>query len=212
MLPSGQWAAYDPAYYRKFYDKWKRDYDAHVRALEKGTIKGFEGAEEEAEEVNALREMEKAKQDIQEREERKALTTGSGDIPAAPKMNIKVRWPMQNPEIVLTPDRVRRLAGEHDQGINFRLCSPKHIQIGRRWRRRLPKVGGIVRRQGTNTVRPILLSLSLRLFMLPLPKVSELFDGALTVNNCCIVHFHIYYARARVSPIQTIYSERHSTY
>ena len=29
--------------------------------------------------------------------------------------------------------------------------------------------------------------------MLPLPKVSELFDGALTVNNCCIVHFHILY-------------------
>ncbi|PIL24037.1 hypothetical protein GSI_13788 [Ganoderma sinense ZZ0214-1] len=88
MLPSGQWAAHDPAYYKKFYDKWKKEYDAHVRALEKGTIKGFEGAEELAEEVNALREMEKAKQDIQEREERKALTTGPAEV-AAPKMNIK---------------------------------------------------------------------------------------------------------------------------
>ena len=91
MLPSGQWAAHDPAYYKRFYDKWKKDYDAHVRALEKGTIKGFEGAEEQAEEVNALLEMQKAKQDIQEREERKALTAGSAEETAAPKMNIKVR-------------------------------------------------------------------------------------------------------------------------
>ena len=90
MLPSGQWAAYDPAYYKKFYDKWKKEYDAHVRALEKGTIKGFEGAEEQAEEVNALKEMERAKIEIQEREERKALTTAAADVPAAPKMNIKV--------------------------------------------------------------------------------------------------------------------------
>ncbi|TBU35932.1 mitotic checkpoint regulator, MAD2B-interacting-domain-containing protein [Dichomitus squalens] len=89
MLPSGQWAAHDPAYYKKFYDKWKKEYDAHVRALEKGKIKGFEGAEEQAEEVNALKEMERAKKEIQEREERKALTTAAADVPAAPKMNIK---------------------------------------------------------------------------------------------------------------------------
>ncbi|KAI0709291.1 mitotic checkpoint regulator, MAD2B-interacting-domain-containing protein [Earliella scabrosa] len=89
LLPSGQWAAYDPAYYKKFYDKWKKEYDAHVRALEKGAVKGFEGAEEQAEEVNALKEMEKAKREIQEREERKALTTAAAAVPDAPKMNIK---------------------------------------------------------------------------------------------------------------------------
>ncbi|KAI0831352.1 mitotic checkpoint regulator, MAD2B-interacting-domain-containing protein [Trametes gibbosa] len=88
LLPSGQWAAYDPAYYKKHYDKWKREYDAHVRALEKGKVKGFEGAEG-AEEVNALKEMEKAKVEIQEREERKALTTAPDAVPEAPKMNIK---------------------------------------------------------------------------------------------------------------------------
>ncbi|KAI0362166.1 hypothetical protein OH77DRAFT_1416386 [Trametes cingulata] len=88
LLPSGQWAAYDPAYYKKFYDKWKREYDAHVRALEKGKIKGFEDAED-APEVNALAEMEKAKKEIQEREERKALTTAAAAVPEAPKMNIK---------------------------------------------------------------------------------------------------------------------------
>ncbi|KAH9946078.1 mitotic checkpoint regulator, MAD2B-interacting-domain-containing protein [Epithele typhae] len=89
LKPSGEWAAYDTDYYQKFYNKWKKEYDAHVRALEKGTAKGFERAEEEAEEVNALKEMEKAKAELQEREARKALTTAPADAPAAPKMNIK---------------------------------------------------------------------------------------------------------------------------
>ena len=92
MLPSGSWAAYDPGYYKKFYDKWKREYDAHVRALEKGIEKGFEAVEKEgAQEVNAAEEMERAKVEIQEREERKALTAAAGAAPAAPKMNIKVK-------------------------------------------------------------------------------------------------------------------------
>ncbi|KAI0079883.1 hypothetical protein K474DRAFT_1658417 [Panus rudis PR-1116 ss-1] len=91
LLPSGAWAAYDPAYYKTFYDKWKREYDAHVRALEKGRVqKGFEGFEDKvAAEVNAAKEMERAKKEIQEREEKKALTTAAGEAPAAPKMNIK---------------------------------------------------------------------------------------------------------------------------
>lgn len=92
LLPSGSWAAYDSTYYQKFYNRWKKDYEAHVRALEKGIEKGFEAVEKEgAHEVNALKEMEKAREEIQVREERKALTNGSGDAPAAPKMNIKVR-------------------------------------------------------------------------------------------------------------------------
>ena len=87
MLPSGSWAAYDPGYYKKFYDKWKREYDAHVRALEKGIEKGFEAVEKEgAQEVNAAEEMERAKVEIQEREERKALTAAAGAAPAAPEV------------------------------------------------------------------------------------------------------------------------------
>ena len=89
ILPSGQWAQYDVAYYQKFCKKWKKEYDDYVRAIEKGTVKGFEGAEEEAEDVNAFKEMERAKEEIQAREERKALTTAP-TAPAAPKMNIKV--------------------------------------------------------------------------------------------------------------------------
>ena len=90
MLPSGSWAAYDAEYYRTFYDKWQREYNAHVRALEKGKVKGFEDAEAQAEEVNAALVMEKAKKEIQELEERKALTNGAVDPDAAPKMNVKV--------------------------------------------------------------------------------------------------------------------------
>jgi len=89
QLPSGTWAAYDSAYYQRFYDKWKADYDRSIRAFEKKE-KGFEGADtDDTQEVNALREMEKAKKEIQEREEKKALTKGAGGEAEAPRMNIK---------------------------------------------------------------------------------------------------------------------------
>ncbi|KAG6886048.1 hypothetical protein C0992_004705 [Termitomyces sp. T32_za158] len=89
QLPSGAWAAHDPAYYAKFVKKWQAEYDKHVRALEKGMIKGFEDLESaEVEDVNAMAEMERAKREIQEREERKAITQGAGGAPAAPRMTI----------------------------------------------------------------------------------------------------------------------------
>lgn len=88
-LPSGKWAAYDPEYYRKFYQKWQADYDKYVRDLEKGKIKGFEDLDEEsATGVNAMEEMAKAREEIQVTEERKALTQ-SKDQTAGPRMNIK---------------------------------------------------------------------------------------------------------------------------
>lgn len=89
QLPSGTWTAYDSAYYQRFYDKWKADYDREIRAIEKKE-KGFEGADTgDTQEVDALREMEKAKKEIQEREEKKALTKGAGGEPEAPRMNVK---------------------------------------------------------------------------------------------------------------------------
>ena len=92
QLPSGVWAAYDPEYYAKFMKKWEHDYNSQLRALEKGAIKGFEGLEDApVEEVDALKEMEKAKKEIQEREEKKAVTRGAGGGPVAPGMNINVR-------------------------------------------------------------------------------------------------------------------------
>lgn len=92
QLPSGAWAQHDPVYYSNFLKKWETDYNAHVRALEKGMVKGFEGLETAAvEEVDAMKEMEKAKIEIQAREEKKAVTKGAEGAPVAPKMNINVR-------------------------------------------------------------------------------------------------------------------------
>jgi proline-rich protein PRCC len=89
-LPSGDWAAHDPTYYKGYYDRWKREYDAHVRALEKG-MRGFEGYDEGgAQEVDAQAVMEKAKVEVKEREEQKALTRGTAGEPEKPKMNIQV--------------------------------------------------------------------------------------------------------------------------
>lgn len=96
LLPNGSWAAHDPVYYKTFYEKWTKAYNAHVRALEKGSARGFEGfdaaAEEEStQEVDLGKEMERARVEIKEREEKKALTHGAakeGQL-AAPRMNIQ---------------------------------------------------------------------------------------------------------------------------
>ncbi|KAF8654076.1 hypothetical protein AX16_003609 [Volvariella volvacea WC 439] len=89
QLPSGAWAAYEPEYYGKFMKKWQDEYNAHVRALEKGQVKGFEGWDRgPVEKVDAAEKMERAKRDIKEREERKALTQSSGSAPAKPRMTM----------------------------------------------------------------------------------------------------------------------------
>lgn len=63
-----------------------------MRALEKGVAKGFEGVETQgAAEVDAAAEMERAKREVKEIEEKKALTQGGQHAQVAPKMNIKVR-------------------------------------------------------------------------------------------------------------------------
>lgn len=88
-LPSGKWAAYDREYYQKFYQKWQDDYNEYVRDLEKGKIKGFEDLDEEsAAGVNAMEEMAKAREEVQVREERKALTQ-TKDETEGPRMSIK---------------------------------------------------------------------------------------------------------------------------
>jgi proline-rich protein PRCC len=91
QLPSGAWAAYDPAVYATFLKKWQDEYDAHVRALEQGTAKGFEGYDSSSvQDVDTQKEMERARVELKEREDRKALTMGAGAGPAAPNMKITV--------------------------------------------------------------------------------------------------------------------------
>lgn len=97
QLPSGAWAAHDSAVYAKYLKKWESEYNAHVRALEKGNAKGFEGLDTaKVEEVDAMKEMERAKVELKEREERKAVTKGADGGPVAPKMTLNVSlttWP-----------------------------------------------------------------------------------------------------------------------
>lgn len=161
ILPSGSWAAYDPTYYQKFYKKWKKEYDNHVRALEKGIEKGFEGMETDgATEVNALSEMEKAKVEIQEREERKALTMAGDEVPVAPKMNIKVcRWRWLSACAFLSTHvwgllvRAQRWVDEPRRGISCPRSSRRRIRTGRPWKSKLRKHGGIAKRLATSMVR-----------------------------------------------------------
>lgn len=62
-----------------------------MRALEKGAVKGFEGYDRhEMADVDAAKEMERAKIEIKEREERKAVSKNPGGELAKPKMNITV--------------------------------------------------------------------------------------------------------------------------
>jgi proline-rich protein PRCC len=119
-LPSGDWAAYDTSYYKKYYDKWKKEYDSHVRALEKGT-RGFEDYDQDrAAEVNAAAEMERAKVEVKEREERKALTTGEAGADAAkPNMNVQVGFvDTRLCSVALTTIRARNLVVWHDLAIS----------------------------------------------------------------------------------------------
>lgn len=98
-LPQGGYAAYDTEYYRAYHEKWTKDYNDHVRALERGGGRGFEGYEQgDVEEIDMTGERERAMKEMKEREAKKALTAPGGrkgdedDEDAekdGPKMNIK---------------------------------------------------------------------------------------------------------------------------
>lgn len=75
-------------YYATCVKKWQKEYDDHVRALEKGEVE--KGAEEAAE-VNMQKEMEKARIEVKEREDRKALTGVKSGEQEKPRMNVQVR-------------------------------------------------------------------------------------------------------------------------
>ncbi|KAF5377053.1 hypothetical protein D9757_007748 [Collybiopsis confluens] len=85
---TGEWKQHEVEYYEKFRKQWEKEYNDHIRALEKGALKGFEGYDgDETADVDAAKEMERAKMEIKEREERKAVSKTQGQ-PAKPKMNI----------------------------------------------------------------------------------------------------------------------------
>ena len=91
QLPSGAYAPHDTEYYASYARKWKAEYDKHIRALEKSQ---YQPETDGAQDVDMAAEMEKARREIKEREDKKALTAGKtgqnddGD-PAMPRMNVK---------------------------------------------------------------------------------------------------------------------------
>ncbi|KDQ18472.1 hypothetical protein BOTBODRAFT_52477 [Botryobasidium botryosum FD-172 SS1] len=84
QLPSGQWAAYDPAYYKSHWESWQPKASA-----ESQMGKGWEGADAEGlQSVDAMEELKKGQ--LAEREARKNITAAStSNHPAAPNMNMK---------------------------------------------------------------------------------------------------------------------------
>ncbi|KAL4077070.1 mitotic checkpoint regulator, MAD2B-interacting-domain-containing protein [Scleroderma yunnanense] len=92
QLPSGAYAPYDADYYATYARKWQAEYDKQIRDLEKSQ---YNPVTEGMQDVDMAAEMEKARREIQEREERKALTAGKATgvnadgEPEMPKMNVK---------------------------------------------------------------------------------------------------------------------------
>ncbi|KAI6045773.1 mitotic checkpoint regulator, MAD2B-interacting-domain-containing protein [Pisolithus marmoratus] len=89
--PSGAYAPYDSDYYASYARKWQAEYDKQIRTLEKSQYNLQTG---DMQDVDMAAEMEKARREIQVREERKALTTGfagkdADGEPEMPKMNVK---------------------------------------------------------------------------------------------------------------------------
>lgn len=103
QLPSGTWAAHDPDYYKKYSDRWAKEYEAQIRAFEK-TQRGFEGAGiggENAEEVSGADLQDAARA---AREEKKGLTTGA-----------RLEGERALPKVSLNPSKTGNLARTRHQ-------------------------------------------------------------------------------------------------
>jgi proline-rich protein PRCC len=95
QLPSGSWAAYDPKYYKAFWDNWQTDFtstgeldEGKKRGKGKGKVQ-MEGLQS----VDAATELENGR--LAELEKKKNLTTGILANAAAlqqPRMAIRVRF------------------------------------------------------------------------------------------------------------------------
>lgn len=91
QLPSGDWAAYDPGYYKSVWESWHAEAATDPLDIKgKRKERGWEDADEEGmQSVDANEEMKRGQ--IAEREAKKNLTAATlANAPGAPKMNIKV--------------------------------------------------------------------------------------------------------------------------
>lgn len=90
--PSGDWAAYDPEYYKSVWQSWQEPQDTGPDTKGKRKERGWEDADDDKmQDVDANEEMRRGQ--IAEREKQKNLTAATlASAPSAPKMNIKVRY------------------------------------------------------------------------------------------------------------------------
>ncbi|KAG9018715.1 hypothetical protein FRB90_010329 [Tulasnella sp. 427] len=78
--PNGEWAAYDPEFYKKYWERWQTQYAEQGKGKEG---KGWEGVEnEDMVDVNAVEELRKSQ--IAEREKAKGLTAKPASVVAPP--------------------------------------------------------------------------------------------------------------------------------
>ena len=87
QMPDEKWAAYEPTYYKTFWDQWQQAAQQSEGALSSGAVaKGFEGLDEDnLESFNALDEAARSRKNI---EDTKNITKNIKSGPSAPKMNI----------------------------------------------------------------------------------------------------------------------------
>ncbi|KIO32465.1 hypothetical protein M407DRAFT_13899 [Tulasnella calospora MUT 4182] len=78
--PNGEWAAYDPGYYKKYWESWQAEYSERGKGRDG---KGWEGVEnEDMVDVNAVEELKKSQ--LAEREKAKGLTAKPATVVAPP--------------------------------------------------------------------------------------------------------------------------------
>lgn len=130
--PSGEWTAYDPEYYKSFWETWNRKAVKDAQDKGKRKERGWEGAEDDdLQTVDAQEEMQKSQ--LADREVTKNITAVSNAAePAQPKMNIKVcafgfKDALASLNLICCAQP--RLEVMHVEGVSFRLCWLKHIRI-----------------------------------------------------------------------------------
>lgn len=94
---------HDPEYYRTYAERWQKEYEAQIRALEKNR-KGFEGAGANGEDAKEVKASQLADAARAAREEKKALTDRAGR---------EVDRPM--PKVALNPTKMTGVARSRHQ-------------------------------------------------------------------------------------------------
>lgn len=94
--PSGEWVAYDPEYYKTYWEQWQREAYGNNENAGKGKRKdrGWEGKEDQMVTADVSEEAKKGQ--IAQREAKKSLTGSAAALAvvhgdAKPRMNIQVR-------------------------------------------------------------------------------------------------------------------------